>query len=145
MVNRSLEEWLHPVHISDEAREARTLNITQRLSIAIDVAVALDYLHHDCPIPVVHCDLKPSNVLLDGDMTAYVSDFGLARLCPETYHQLSSDQSSSVSIKGTIGYAAPGNIHRIFHYSLILIFSLLSHCQLIYIDSFIFIKEIFST
>ncbi|ESR50787.1 hypothetical protein CICLE_v10033496mg, partial [Citrus x clementina] len=60
MVNGSLEEWLHP---NPEA--PRNLNLLQRLNIAVDVASALDYLHHYCETPIVHCDLKPSNVLLD--------------------------------------------------------------------------------
>jgi serine/threonine protein kinase len=56
--------------------QPRNLNLMQRLNIAIDVARVLDYLHNDCEMPIVHCDLKPSNVLLGGDMTAHVSDFG---------------------------------------------------------------------
>ncbi|KAL9402722.1 hypothetical protein Peur_006571 [Populus x canadensis] len=107
MVNGSLEEWLHPVQISDEAHEARNLNLIQRLNISVDVAAALDYLHHDCQVPVVHCDLKPNNFLLDADMTAGVGDFGLARFSPKVSLQSSSIQSCSVRIEGTIGYAAP--------------------------------------
>jgi serine/threonine protein kinase len=113
MVNGSLEEWLHPAQISDEAHKRRDLSLLQRLNIAIDVASALDYLHNHCQIAIVHCDLKPSNVLLDGDLTAHVGDFGLARLLPQASHQLCLDQTSSIGLKGTIGYAAPGNI-RIF-------------------------------
>ncbi|ESR50783.1 hypothetical protein CICLE_v10030604mg [Citrus x clementina] len=102
MVNGSLEEWLHP------NREApRNLNLLQRLSIAVDLASALDYLHHFCETPIVHCDLKPSNVLLDGELTAHVGDFGLAKFLPEATNNLSSNQSSSVGVKGTVGYAAP--------------------------------------
>ncbi|PQM33037.1 putative LRR receptor-like serine/threonine-protein kinase [Prunus yedoensis var. nudiflora] len=70
----SLEEWLHPPTEIEEVREA--LNLEQRLDIAIDVASALDYLHNHCETPIVHCDLKPSNVLLDNEMTGHVSDFG---------------------------------------------------------------------
>ncbi|GAY45935.1 hypothetical protein CUMW_093140 [Citrus unshiu] len=102
MVNGSLEEWLHP---NPEA--PRNLNLLQRLSIAVDVASALDYLHHYCETPIVHCDLKPSNVLLDGELTAHVGDFGLAKFLPEATNNLSSNQSSSVGVKGTVGYAAP--------------------------------------
>ena len=45
----------------------------------IDVASALKYLHHSSSAPVVHCDVKPSNVFLDEDMFAHVNDFGMAK------------------------------------------------------------------
>ncbi|CAL5424551.1 unnamed protein product [Camellia sinensis] len=60
-----------------------------------------------CQTPVVHCDLKPSNVLLDNDMTARVSDFGLARLLSKFNKEANLNQFSSLGIKRTIGYAAP--------------------------------------
>ena len=75
MSNGNLDKWLYP----EDVECGSTLTLTQRLNIAIDVASALDYLHHDCDPPVVHCDLKPGNVLLDEDMIAHVGDFGLAR------------------------------------------------------------------
>ncbi|CAN1143749.1 Receptor kinase-like protein Xa21 [Linum perenne] len=53
---------------------------------------------------VVHCDLKPSNVLLDEDMVAHVGDFGLARFLST----VANPSSSTIGIKGTIGYAPPG-------------------------------------
>ncbi|XP_021833183.1 probable LRR receptor-like serine/threonine-protein kinase At3g47570 [Prunus avium] len=102
----SLEEWLHPPTEIEEVREA--LNLEQRLDIAIDVACALDYLHNHCETPIVHCDLKPSNVLLDNGMTGHVSDFGLARfLSQEAGINVSNNHTSSIGIKGTVGYAAP--------------------------------------
>ncbi|PQP96819.1 putative receptor-like protein kinase [Prunus yedoensis var. nudiflora] len=102
----SLEEWLHPPTEIEEVREA--LNLEQRLDIAIDVACALDYLHNHCETPIVHCDLKPSNVLLDNEMTGHVSDFGLARfLSQQTGTNASENQTISIGIKGTVGYAAP--------------------------------------
>lgn len=84
--------------------------MTQRVDIALDVAAALDYLHHHGQAPVVHCDLKPSNVLLDGDMVARVADFGLARFIRNKMVSESAGGSStwSVGIKGTIGYIPPG-------------------------------------
>ncbi|MCD9641212.1 hypothetical protein HAX54_027281 [Datura stramonium] len=51
----------------------------QRLSIMIDVAYALEYLHHGCSFPVIHRDLKPSNVLLDEDMVSNLRDFEYGR------------------------------------------------------------------
>ncbi|KAK2995497.1 hypothetical protein RJ640_000780 [Escallonia rubra] len=106
MVSGSLEGWLHqkePI-VGVENEEPKSLTLLQRLDIAIDVACALDYLHHQCGTTVVHCDLKPSNILLDIDLVAHVGDFGLARILPGAFP---SSQSSSVAIKGTIGYAAP--------------------------------------
>ncbi|KAG5227465.1 LRR receptor serine/threonine-protein kinase [Salix suchowensis] len=108
MMNGSLEEWLHPIHSLDqEVHKPKNLNLIQRLNIAIDVANALDYLHNQCETPIAHCDLKPSNVLLDGDMTAHVGDFGLLKFLSESSCQSSSGQKSSVGLKGTVGYAAP--------------------------------------
>nr|XP_019704484.2 receptor kinase-like protein Xa21 [Elaeis guineensis] len=105
MPNGSLENWLHSEE-SDQSQE-RNLSLIQRLNIAIDVASALDYLHHDGPTPVVHCDLKPSNVLLDNNMTAHVGDFGLARFLTKTVSKSSQNTSISVGVMGTIGYVAP--------------------------------------
>ncbi|CAN1252486.1 Probable LRR receptor-like serine/threonine-protein kinase At3g47570 [Linum perenne] len=94
--NGSLADWLR--------NRDHEFNLLQRLDIAIDVASVLFYLHHDSEIPVIHCDLKPSNILLDQDMTAKVGDFGLAKL-------LIGNQQSSIStlhcLKGSIGYIPP--------------------------------------
>ncbi|KAB2596291.1 LRR receptor-like serine/threonine-protein kinase [Pyrus ussuriensis x Pyrus communis] len=109
MVNGSLDEWLHisAEGVDRPANLPKNLNLTQRVNIAIDVACALDYLHIRSHMPIVHCDIKPSNILLDSEMTACVGDFGLARYlrdasCPSPLH----DSSSNV-IKGTIGYTPP--------------------------------------
>ncbi|URE13536.1 LRR receptor-like serine threonine-protein kinase [Musa troglodytarum] len=102
MPNGSLESWLHPD--TDRKLYSRRLGLLQRLDIAIDVAAAVSYLHDHCETPIIHCDLKPSNVLLDGNMTGRVGDFGLARfLSNGTDRHL----SSSVAMKGSIGYMAP--------------------------------------
>ncbi|XLU29918.1 hypothetical protein S245_065984 [Arachis hypogaea] len=104
MPNGSLEKWLHPsAEITDRLY---TLDLTQRLNIVIDVASALHYLHYGCEQPVVHCDLKPENVVLDDDMVAHVTDFGLARLLSMTNGD-PHNQSSTTVFKGTIGYAPP--------------------------------------
>ncbi|KAL5775180.1 hypothetical protein ACOSP7_012737 [Xanthoceras sorbifolium] len=64
MPNGNLEKWLYLQNYN--------LDILQRVSIMVDVASALEYLHHGQSEPVVHCDLKPSNILLDEDMVAHV-------------------------------------------------------------------------
>jgi len=102
MTNGSLEEWLH-----QNEEQQKTMKFEKRLEIVIGIASALQYLHYDCEKPIVHCDLKPSNVLLDDDMVAHVSDFGLARLV-STIDGNSNNQTSSMGIKGTIGYTPPG-------------------------------------
>ncbi|CAL2279305.1 unnamed protein product [Prunus armeniaca] len=108
MDNGSLEEWLHPTTPTEEVRDApKNLNLAQRLDIAIDVACALDYLHNHCGTPIVHCDLKPSNVLLDDGLTGHVSDFGLARFLPKETSNVSANQISSTGIRGSVGYVAP--------------------------------------
>ncbi|XP_007009036.2 PREDICTED: putative receptor-like protein kinase At3g47110 [Theobroma cacao] len=99
--NGSLDSWLHEQH------ESRYLNFVQRLDIAIDVANATDYLHHNCEVVIVHCDLKPSNVLLDDDMVAHVTDFGLAKLLSSDTDTMGDDQTGSSMMKGTIGYVPP--------------------------------------
>ena len=107
MPNGSLEKWLHRDLETDTKQvEIQNLNLLQRTNIVIDVACALDYLHHHCPVLVVHYDLKPSNILFDYDMTAHVGDFGLAKFLSEL---TIPKQSSSIGIRGTIGYTPPGN------------------------------------
>ncbi|XP_058089371.1 probable LRR receptor-like serine/threonine-protein kinase At3g47570 [Magnolia sinica] len=105
MPNGSLEKWLHPN--VDEQPQLRSLNLTQRLNIAIDVASAFDYLHNHSKIPIVHRDLKPSNVLLDDDMVAHVGDFGLTRFLSEAAEGFSQNQTTTSGIKGSIGYIPP--------------------------------------
>ncbi|PKI69225.1 hypothetical protein CRG98_010362 [Punica granatum] len=109
MVNGSLDEWLHPQIGTDGEREdaPRKLSLLQRVNIATDVACAFDYLHHQSETPVVHCDLKPSNILLDDEMNGHVGDFGLVRFLPEATQEFLSNQTSSIGVRGSLGYIAP--------------------------------------
>ncbi|KAM7462612.1 hypothetical protein LguiA_030733 [Lonicera macranthoides] len=106
MPSGSLERWLNSSRDTYNGQdEHHILNLHQRINIAMDVARALEYLHFQCEKPIVHCDLKPSNILLDRDMVAHVGDFGLAKFLPPELSN--ANQSSLNGIRGTVGYIAP--------------------------------------
>ncbi|CAL2229460.1 unnamed protein product [Prunus armeniaca] len=110
MANGSLDSWLHPRDDEQPHTQSKRLSLIQRLNIATDVASALDYLHHCCETTIVHCDLKPSNVLLGEDMVAHVGDFGLARFLLEASDNYSQSQIMSAGLRGSMGYIPPGII-----------------------------------
>ncbi|RCV29723.1 hypothetical protein SETIT_6G035200v2 [Setaria italica] len=103
--NGNLDQWLH--HRLREHGTHSRIDLVQRIDIAIHVASALEYLHHYKPTPIVHCDLKPSNILLDNDMVAHVGDFGLARFVHQDQINPSDISSGWATRRGTIGYAPP--------------------------------------
>ncbi|KAM3217534.1 putative LRR receptor-like serine/threonine-protein kinase [Capsicum annuum] len=112
MINGNLHNWLHQScwknSTTDEENHKQprsNLNIKQRLAIVIDVATALDYLHNQSGMPLIHCDLKPSNVLLNEEFVAHLGDFGLARFTQAD--AATHVQSSSSTVKGTLGYIPP--------------------------------------
>ncbi|KAK9144343.1 hypothetical protein Sjap_004246 [Stephania japonica] len=73
----------------------------KRIQIAIGIARGLTYLHEECCTQIIHCDVKPHNILLDESFTARISDFGLAKL-------LKTDQTrTTTAVRGTRGYVAP--------------------------------------
>ncbi|QHO24610.1 probable LRR receptor-like serine/threonine-protein kinase At3g47570 [Arachis hypogaea] len=92
MPNGSLERWLYSHN--------HCLDFLQRLNIMIDVASALEYLHHGSSPIVVHCDVKPCNVLLDEDMVGHVSGFGIAKLLGE------GQSKEYTKTMATVGYIA---------------------------------------
>ncbi|XP_051126052.1 receptor kinase-like protein Xa21 [Andrographis paniculata] len=92
MPNGSLEKWLYSNY---------NLDVIQRLNILIDVACAVEYLHHGYSTPVVHCDLKPSNILMDEKMVARVSDFGITKFLGE------EGSVTHTRTLATLGYMAP--------------------------------------
>ncbi|KAM4108678.1 hypothetical protein ACB094_03G063100 [Castanea mollissima] len=93
MPKGSLKKWLYSHNYF--------LDMLQRLNIMIDVASSLEYLHHGCSLPIVHCDLKPNNILLNKDMVAHVSDFGISKFLGD------EDSMTQTMTLATIGYMAP--------------------------------------
>ncbi|KAJ0623718.1 putative protein kinase RLK-Pelle-SD-2b family [Helianthus annuus] len=73
----------------------------QRSYIAIGVAKGLTYLHEDCSNRIIHCDIKPQNILLDDYYNAKIADFGLAKLL------MINQSRTNTGIRGTKGYVAP--------------------------------------
>nr|GEU84705.1 G-type lectin S-receptor-like serine/threonine-protein kinase LECRK3 [Tanacetum cinerariifolium] len=73
----------------------------QRRNIALGIAKGLSYLHEECSTQVIHCDIKPQNILLDDYYNAKISDFGLAKLL------MINQSQTSTGIRGTKGYVAP--------------------------------------
>ncbi|EEC67757.1 hypothetical protein OsI_35284 [Oryza sativa Indica Group] len=104
-----LHALLHSTQNDENTSYLNHITLAQRISIVVDVSDALEYLHHNNQGTIVHCDLKPSNILLDDDMIAHVADFGLARFKTGSSTPSLGDSSStySLAIKGTIGYIAP--------------------------------------
>ena len=97
MPNGTLQSQLHPSH-----NQQRVLDWGTRLRVALDCARALEFLHEHAVPSIIHRDFKPSNILLDQNFRAKVSDFGLAKT--------SSDKINSqipTRVIGTTGYLAP--------------------------------------
>ncbi|PKU79440.1 G-type lectin S-receptor-like serine/threonine-protein kinase RLK1 [Dendrobium catenatum] len=73
----------------------------QRVEIMLGIARGLRYLHEECSTQIIHCDIKPQNILLDENFNPRISDFGLAKL-------LKTNQTrTNTGIRGTKGYVAP--------------------------------------
>ena len=73
-----------------------------RFAIAIQTARGLAYLHDDCNEQIIHCDVKPENILLDSDLNAKVADFGISRIMKR-----GQAWTETINIRGTKGYIGP--------------------------------------
>lgn len=119
MVNGSLESHLYS-HSDANSPGCSTgssdLSLIQRVNICSDIAEGMAYLHHHSPVKVIHCDLKPSNILLNDDMTGLVSDFGISRLVQAVGSGTPDNIGTSTTnmLHGTVGYIAPGIFFRNF-------------------------------
>ncbi|XP_028755800.1 probable receptor-like protein kinase At5g20050 isoform X2 [Neltuma alba] len=99
--NGSLDSWIFPSKTENRRSRRGFLSWSLRYRIAIDVAKALSYLHHDCRSRILHLDIKPENILLDENFKAIVADLGLSKL-------MGKDESQVMTtVRGTRGYLAP--------------------------------------
>ncbi|XP_037423585.1 receptor kinase-like protein Xa21 [Triticum dicoccoides] len=105
MEHGNLESWLYPKE--NKANPKGPLGLGSRITIAMDIATALDYLHNRCSPPLVHCDLKPRNVLLGEEMVACLGDFGLAKFLHGDSSTGANKSSNIVGPRGSVGYIAP--------------------------------------
>ncbi|CAH2073138.1 unnamed protein product [Thlaspi arvense] len=95
MPNVSLESHLH----GSSRGSAITITWPMRMKIALDIARGLEYLHEHCHPAIIHRDLKSSNILLDCNFNAKISDFGLA--------VVNGPKNKNLKLSGTVGYVAP--------------------------------------
>lgn len=113
MEKQSLDKWLHkkknspPIITGSDPICGVALDWPTRFQIAVGAAQGLCYMHHECSPPVIHRDLKSSNILLDSEFNAKIADFGLAKML------VKQGESASVSaVAGSFGYMAPGKRHH---------------------------------
>lgn len=97
MKNGSLDKWIFP---SSKCRD-RILDWSTRFHIAVGTAQGIAYFHEQCRNRIIHCDIKPENILLDENFCPKVSDFGLAKLMGREHSQVVT------MVRGTRGYLAP--------------------------------------
>lgn len=107
MENQSLDKWLHKKagSTTSEACDSTpgdVLDWPTRLRIAIGTAQGLCYMHHDCSPPIVHRDIKSSNILLDSGLNAKIADYGLAKVLVKE-----GEPETASAVAGTFGYIAP--------------------------------------
>ncbi|WVZ66068.1 hypothetical protein U9M48_015342 [Paspalum notatum var. saurae] len=96
MANGSLDS-----HIFSKNSDSGSLSWDLRYRIALGIAKGLAYLHEECEDCIIHCDVKPENILLDEDFCVKIADFGMAKLLGREFN------SALTTIRGTMGYLAP--------------------------------------
>jgi serine/threonine protein kinase len=101
MPNGSLNSFLFHKAQSDDQIQNKVLDWKTRFGIALGTARGIDYLHEKCRDRIIHCDIKPENILLDSNFCPKVADFGLAKIMGRDYSKVLT------SMRGTRGYLAP--------------------------------------
>ncbi|XBI16884.1 hypothetical protein VPH35_059061 [Triticum aestivum] len=94
MPNGSLD-----AHLFREKSGVLSWNV--RYQIALGIAKGLAYLHEECEDWIIHCDIKPENILLDAEFCPKIADFGMAKLLGREFN------SALTTMRGTMGYLAP--------------------------------------
>ncbi|KAL3677050.1 hypothetical protein R1sor_026998 [Riccia sorocarpa] len=116
MPKGTLQDHLYPFHKESDEETAKPgwwtgqpLSWKTRLDILINAAKGLEYLHKDCNPPVIHRDVKTSNILLTEKLEAKFGDLGISKQVAEAQAEMPNFMHSGVStaIKGTIGYLDP--------------------------------------
>ncbi|TVU51250.1 hypothetical protein EJB05_02661, partial [Eragrostis curvula] len=109
MENGSLDNWVHGHALFVGYTMARVRSIAcspldwpTRLRVAVGAAQGLFYMHHECSPPIIHRDVKTSNILLDSEFQAKVADFGLARMLVQE-----GEPDTMSAVAGSFGYMAP--------------------------------------
>lgn len=97
MPNGSLDKHLFGASTSSH----RALSWDTRYQLSLGIARGLEYLHEKCRDRIIHCDIKPENILLDGTFSPKVADFGLAKLVGRDFSRVLT------TMRGTVGYLAP--------------------------------------
>jgi serine/threonine protein kinase len=121
MDNGSLDRWLHGDYIlraGNSLAMARPvqrvpLDWPTRLLVAVGAAQGLCYMHHECSPPIVHRDIKTSNILLDSEFRAKIADFGVARMLVRA-----GEPNTMSAVAGSFGYMAPGKVLFFFLFGL---------------------------
>jgi len=111
MDNGSLDRWLHGAYVLRAGHPMARVRPVQRvpldwptrLIVAVGAAQGLCYMHHHCSPPIIHRDVKTSNILLDSEFQAKVADFGLARMLMQA-----GEPNTMTWVVGSFGYMAPG-------------------------------------
>uniref|UniRef100_A0A2N9G6Y9 Protein kinase domain-containing protein n=1 Tax=Fagus sylvatica TaxID=28930 RepID=A0A2N9G6Y9_FAGSY len=109
--NHSLDQWLHTRSRASNVSGSihpDILDWPKRLQIAIGAAQGLHYMHNDCVPPIVHRDVKSSNILLDSEFNAKIADFGLAKML---INKREGEFTTMSTVAGSFGYIAPEYAH----------------------------------
>ncbi|XP_011045458.1 PREDICTED: serine/threonine-protein kinase CDL1-like isoform X2 [Populus euphratica] len=103
--SKEMHAIVYNLLIGSLKKNLRQLKWNERMGVAVGVAKALEYLHHSFNPPIIHRDVKSSNILLSGTCQPQLSDFGAAMVNQPSEHI--SESTKPIKIVGTFGYLAP--------------------------------------